>query len=229
VEIQHSISGALVLAVDLSIASLCYAKRKCDELGLFGLEFGQADLLSLDTLGRSFDVIECGGVLHHLADPFEGWRALLSILRPDGVMRVALYSALARRDTAAAQEFVARHGYARTADDIRRARQDILALPEGEPARTVAASPDFSSTSTCRDLLFHVQEHRLTLPQIAEFLLSENLRFLGFDIDRRIARRYAAQFPEDRARTDLGNWHAFERDNPDTFGGMYQFWVQRRV
>ena len=27
--------------------------------------------------------------------------------------------------------------------------------------------------------------------------------------------------------TDLGQWHLFETENPDTFGGMYQFWVQK--
>jgi len=27
--------------------------------------------------------------------------------------------------------------------------------------------------------------------------------------------------------SDLECWDAFERDHPDTFGGMYQFWCQR--
>ena len=32
----------------------------------------------------AFDFIDASGVLHHLADPWEGWRALLSLLRPGG-------------------------------------------------------------------------------------------------------------------------------------------------
>ena len=43
---------------------------------------------------------------------------------------------------------------------------------------------DFYSTSECRDLLFHVQEHRMTLPQIKAFLAAQDLQFLGFEIDR---------------------------------------------
>jgi hypothetical protein len=27
--------------------------------------------------------------------------------------------------------------------------------------------------------------------------------------------------------TDLACWDRFERDNPSTFSGMYQFWVQK--
>jgi len=40
-------------------------------------------------------------------------------------------------------------------------------------------------------------------------------------------RRYAERFPDDPAQTNLAHWHAFEQDNPDTFIGMYQFWLQK--
>ena len=72
-----------MLAVDLSLASLGYARRKSEELGL-PIAYVQADILELDreTTGHRFDLIESLGVLHHLADPFAGWRALLSLLRP---------------------------------------------------------------------------------------------------------------------------------------------------
>ena len=88
---------------------------------------------------------------------------------------------------------------------------------------------DFYSLSGCRDLLFHVEEHRLNLPEIAAFIEGEGLAFLGFDAETaRCSRRYAARFPQDRAKTDLGCWHQFETENPDTFAAMYQFWVQKR-
>ena len=85
---------------------------------------------------------------------------------------------------------------------------------------------DFFSTSECRDLLFHVQEHRLTLPQIAGFLAESGLTFLGFDLGEQEREKYRARFPDDSAMTDLACWHEFERANPDTFMGMYQFWAQ---
>ena len=88
---------ARVLAIDISVASLAYAKRKVREERLVNIEFAQADILELGAIGRVFDHIEAVGVLHHLADPKTGWRVLLSLLRPGGTMHVGLYSQLARR------------------------------------------------------------------------------------------------------------------------------------
>ena len=76
--------------------------------------------------------------------------------------------------------------------------------------------------------MFHVEEHRLNLPEIAAFIADEGLAFLGFDADTGLLARYAAQFPQDRAKTDLGCWDRFETENPETFAAMYQFWVQKR-
>jgi len=214
-----------VLAVDLSLASLGYAKRKAREIALTELEFAQADLLELHATGRSFDVIECSGVLHHMADPFAGWRALLSLLRPGGFMVVGLYSELARRGLVEARRFIAQHGYGTSADDIRRSRQDLLAL--GRRLELGAGFGDFFGVSSCRDLLFHVQEHRLRLPAIAAFLKENGLAFLGFETDDATLQAYRRRFPHDPSATKLDCWDAFERDNPDIFSGMYVFWTQK--
>ena len=69
---------------------------------------------------------------------------------------------------------------------------DFDALPDGAPGKTVISAGDFYSTSDCRDLLFHVQEYQHTLPEIAAFLAAEKLQFLGFQLDARVLRAYAA-------------------------------------
>jgi SAM-dependent methyltransferase len=227
-DLAQRLANPRILAVDLSRTSLAFARRQVEAAGLANIEFGQADLLRLGALGRSFDLIDCGGVLHHLGDPLAGWSVLRSLLRPGGVMRISLYSELARHRVVVAHRYIAERGYGRTADEIRRFRQDIFALPAGHPLRPLAQAPDFFSTSDCRDLLFHVQEHRFSVPQIAAFLDTAGLDCLGFEADQRSLSRYDAQFPHDRARADLANWHVFEQANPTTFRGMYQFWVQAR-
>ena len=88
IETARRIKGARVLAIDLSLTSLCYAKRRTQELGIKNMEYGQADVLQLQPIGRTFDIIEASGVLHHLADPLAGWRVLLSIL-PSGRLHEA--------------------------------------------------------------------------------------------------------------------------------------------
>jgi hypothetical protein len=47
-------------------------------------------------------------------------------------------------------------------------------------------------------------------------------------VEARVLERYRTCFPDDPAMTNLGNWHLFERENPSTFGTMYQFWIQKR-
>ena len=230
---QHSIGtaqqfqGAQVLAIDLSISSLGYAKRKELELGMTQIEFAQADLLKLGSLGRSFDVIESAGVLHHLADPWAGWRVLLSLLRPGGLMRLGFYSEVARRNIVPIRTFIAENGYGDSADEIRRCRQDLLEMDTSADFGNTLKSADFFSISECRDLLFHVQEHRMTLAGIDAFLLENNLMFLGFDIAADVLQAYKRRFPDDRAATNLSQWQIFENENPDTFIGMYQFLIQK--
>jgi len=142
-------------------------------------------------------------------------------------MRIGLYSELARQDIVKARKLVAARGYRATAEDIRRARQELIAVAAEQQLLFVRDSWDFFSISECRDLLFHVQEHRMTLPQIAAFLAAQKLHFLGFELAEPLWLAYGARFPADPARTDLDNWHRFENENPRSFQGMYQFWVQK--
>ena len=230
---QHSIEtarqfkAARVLAIDLSLTSLCYAERKTRELGLKNIEYAQGDILQLGTIGRTFDVIEASGVLHHLKEPMVGWRVLLSILRPGGFMRMGFYSKAARQDLAPARAFIVQRGYGASPEEIRSCRQELMnAIPNTALAR-VAEWEDFFSSSTCRDLLFHVQEHQLTLPEIGSFLEHNRLQFLGFISPGATQVRFRRRFPDDVAMTNLANWHIFETENPATFTGMYEFWIRK--
>src|SRR5215467_14281139 len=105
IEVARKYRDARVLAVDLSLTSLCYAKRKTPAALAERIEYAQADIVKLGSIERMFDLIEVSGILHHLADPIAGWRVLLGLLRPGGFMHVGLYSELARRDIVAARAF----------------------------------------------------------------------------------------------------------------------------
>ena len=227
IELAQQFAQARILALDLSLGSLAYARRKTREAGLANIEYVQGDILQIGSLGRSFDLIEASGVLHHMADPLAGWRALLSVLRPGGFMDIGLYSDRAREAVVGAREQIAAQGLRPLPEDIRRFRQQIVDLDDGAPLKTLVNSADFFTVSACRDLLFHVQEHRYSLPDIDGLLRELRLNFLGFDLPDATLRRYAQRFPEDAAMTRLDLWHVFETENPYTFRGMYQFWVQR--
>ena len=218
------LQGARILAIDLSLASLAYAKRKTPASLAARIDYRQADILKLATLNRTFDVIDAAGVLHHLADPFAGWRTLLALLRPNGFMHLGFYSEIARQDVVAARTLIAEWGYGTTAAEIRRCRQDLL----GTALASLARFHDFFTTSECRDLLFHVQESRTTIPSVKAFLSEQGLKFIGFEFIQPVLRGYRALFVEQGwSMSDLDRWHEFEIKYPDTFSGMYQFWVQK--
>ena len=216
--------GAQALAIDLSLSSLCYAKRKTPAELAARIDYAQADILKLGSIGRSFDVIDACGVLHHMADPLAGWRILLSLLRSGGLMHLAFYSDAGRADVAAARAFIAERKFGSMPDDIRRCRQEILATP----LASVTRFTDFFTTSECRDLLFHVHESRVTIPVIRDFIREHGLRFIGFEFDLPLLLRHRTQFAAAGwSLADLDRWQEVETKYHDTFSGMYQFWVQK--
>jgi hypothetical protein len=150
-------------------------------------------------------------------------------LRPGGVMHVGLYSELARRDIAAAQDLIVAQGYEATTEGIRQFRLDLQLADRWRPFRNLTALEDFYDTSGCRDLLFHAKEHRFTLRQIKESLAELELDFLKFNVDSVVQQRYSLQYPGELAQADLNCWTQFEVENPGTFLGMYNFYVHRRA
>lgn len=223
-------SNAHVLALDLSLNSLAYAERKTRELGFSNIEYAQGDITELEKLERQFDLIECLGVLHHLGNPLAGWQILVNLLRPKGLIKIGLYSKVARQHIISWPSLTAGKRYTTSLEDIRRCRQDIMAMAGNGNTNMARISnyDNFFSVSGCRDLLFPAQEQRFTLPQIEAALRSLHLKFLGFEMqDRRPLRMFRESYPDSHDATSLSLWHEFELKNPDTFGNMYQFWCKK--
>ena len=54
--------------------------------------------MDVKKLKKKFDVIESSGVLHHMDDPFLGWSNLSDCLNKGGLMKISLYSKIARQE-----------------------------------------------------------------------------------------------------------------------------------
>ncbi len=218
---------ATVLAIDVSAPSLAYGARMAEALGVENLRFAVGDILGLDDSVGPFEVIECVGVLHHMADPFAGWRALLDRLRPGGLMLVGLYSALARGAIHRLSDDPAWPGG--DADDAAlRAYRRVLTRRESDgDAAALATSVDFFTKSGFRDLALHVSEQVCTIPEIDAFLAANGLDFHGFRLSDDSRRAYGEAFPEDALPGTLEHWWGFEQAHPRTFAGMYLFWCRK--
>ncbi|MDA8678548.1 tetratricopeptide repeat protein [Luminiphilus sp.] len=228
---QHSISTASrfancqVTAVDLSLASLAYAQRQTNALGLTNLEYFQADILHLGQLDKEFDIIESAGVLHHMEEPMAGWTVLTDMLKPGGLMMIGLYSESARHHIVRVREEIASLRVRTSESDIREFR-GLLAESHNEDHQLLTKWPDFFSLSELRDLIFHAQEHRFTLLKIQKSLDELGLKFCGFE-NTDIVKKFQNVFGKEADACDLSLWHQFEEENPRTFTGMYQFWCQK--
>ena len=219
-------SGSQVLAIDLSAPSLAYGARMADALGVANLRFAIGDIQCLDEIESRFDVIECVGVLHHMVDPYAGWRALLGRLRPGGLMLIGLYSAISRRVIRAQSENPDWPGPNADDDELRTYRRRLMQGGFGEDAFALTKTIDFFTKSGFRDLALHVSERTCAIPEIGDFMTAHGLEFHGFSLPDDTLRAYADAFPGDGPPGTLEHWWAFEQANPRTFSGMYLFWCR---
>jgi SAM-dependent methyltransferase len=220
---------ARVLAIDISAPSLAYAKRMATRLGLDNVEFMLADILDLDRLGRTFQIVECIGVLHHMRDPWEGWRTLLRRLSPGGLCFIGLYSAISRANLRRLRSDQTYPGPGCSDAAARAFRADLMGRTAGAPGSELLASQNFYNLNEFRDLVLHVNEHQMTLPEIEHFLADTGLRLGGFSLPEEVLARFRA-FAGGAARAGtLADWHRYELENPATFDAMYCFWCRKPV
>jgi len=219
---------AEVTAVDLSLSSLSYASMKAKEYGIPNISFCHGDILKLGELNQKFDFIASSGVLHHMNDPMAGWTVLNSLLKPDGFMRIALYSKIARHAITEAREVIAEKKLGTDAQTIKDFRKNIKTHMSKKGYESLFGYRDYFTLSECRDLIFHVQEHQFDIPQIQDCLDKLDLEFKGFYIGADVIQSFEKKFSGDGAKSNLDYWNEFETKNPNTFIGMYQFWCERK-
>jgi SAM-dependent methyltransferase len=216
-----------VLAVDLSLTSLAYARGRVQMHGITNVDFRHGDILKLGALDEKFDYITSSGVLHHLADPEAGWQTLRGLLKPQGLMRVALYSERGRKAVVAAHNAIRKGGYSDDVAGMRRFRKDMPALLSAEDFIELISFGDFYHLSMFRDLLFHVQEHRFDPARISRALEGNDLTFLKLATDKETEALYQKTFGA--APQTLENWDSLEQQNPALFRSMYVIWCQSKT
>ena len=151
----------------------------------------------------------------------------LGVLKNNGFLKLGLYSELARQDIIEARNYIAGKDLQANEDSIRDFRETIFS-GKTPALNSLTKSSDFYTLSSCRDLCFHIQEHRFTINQLQETLKSNKLEFLGFLLPQPVKSLYKQYFPEDKIQTNLQNWAKFEEKHPHTFRAMYQFWVSKK-
>ena len=228
---QHAITTASkykrskILALDLSFKSLSYAKRKANELKINNIDFIQGDIQDLESIDKKFDIIESVGVLHHMDNPLKGWKILTSCLNSDSLMLIGLYSEKSRQYITQIKNKINKLKLQTNYKNIIKFRKDLIEN-NNDQWNYIKTSPDFYTVSGLRDLLFNIQEHRFTISKIKKCLSKLGLIFLGFE-DQLVKEKFGKIYTDEVDLYDLDKWEKYERSNPRTFAGMYQFWCKK--
>src|SRR5262249_43010175 len=137
---------ARILGIDISSASLAHEDLLKKKHALGNLTLRHCRLEDAATLGADFDFINAHGVLHHLADPVAGLRALGKVLRPKGVIDIMIYARYGRAEVYMLQEFFRLLGLGQDAQGIQTVKDTLRTLGLDHPMQRHLRVPgDFNS------------------------------------------------------------------------------------
>jgi len=170
--------NARVVGIDLSATSIAFEQELKGRHALDNLELQQLSVELAAELDESFDLVVCTGVLHHLADPDAGLRALRSVLAQSGALHVMVYAPYGRAGIYMLQEYCRRLGIGWSDAEISDLVATLKTLPPDHPiAPLLRGAPDFASPAGIADALLHPLDRAYTVDQLMELLARADVAF----------------------------------------------------
>ena len=168
--------AARVTGIDVSPTSLEHTELLKQKHNLTNLEAQQLAVENAGDLDQRFDFIVCTGVLHHLADPDAGLRALRSVLKPDGAMSLMVYAPYGRAGVYMLQDYCRKLGIGTSKEEI----DDLIAvlqqLPQFHPLLgTQGGSREFPNADALADALLNPRDRSYSVPQLFDFIERNDL------------------------------------------------------
>lgn len=176
--IAYTNPSARVVAIDVSQKSLNHEQYLKDKHGLSNLELHRLPIEELPILGLYFDLIVSTGVLHHLADPLIGMKALAKCLRPDGAIGLMLYARYGRIGVEMMQSVFRDLGLRQDQESLRVVNAVTDMLDANHPFlvyRDIA--PDLNSDAGLVDTCLHGRDRSYTVEDCMGLLTSAGLVF----------------------------------------------------
>ena len=170
--------SARVTAIDVSPTSLQHTEALKQKYDLTNLDVRELAIESAAALDRQFDMIVCTGVLHHLADPDAGLRALAPLLHPDGAMYLMLYASYGRTGVHMIQEYCRRLGVTTSQQDIKDLTTVLRGLPQHHPLISMfRGEKQALDAETLVDALLNPRDRTYSVPEIYDFVERNGAKF----------------------------------------------------
>jgi SAM-dependent methyltransferase len=168
---------ARVIAIDVSPTSLEHTEKLKQKYNLTNLDVRQLPIENSSDLDHTFDHIVCTGVLHHLADPGVGLRALQSVLKKDGALYLMLYAPYGRTGVYMMQEYCRRLGIGTTPEEIRDLIAVLKVLPQNHPVLAAQGGAREFMADSIADALLNPRDRSYSVPQLFDLLERSELSF----------------------------------------------------
>ena len=163
--------AAHVTGIDVSTTSIDHTDRLRRKYSLTNLDLERLPIERIATLERRFDLIVCTGVLHHLADPDEGLRALRSVLKPDGALQLMVYGRYGRTGIEMLQDYCRRLGVGTSTTEVDDLATILAVLPPHHPAAALLrGARDAHDRDALADALLNPREQAYSVPALFDLI-----------------------------------------------------------
>jgi len=170
--------GSKVVAIDVSEPSLDHNRYLKDKYSLKNLELHLLPVEDVGGLDKQFDLIVSTGVLHHLAKPKVGMKALADCLSPDGVAAIMLYARYGRAGVELMQAIFRELGLVQDEESLNLVRQAVDSLAPSHPLRSyISIAPDLKFDAGLVDTFLHGRDRSYTVDDCLDLVESAGLVF----------------------------------------------------
>ncbi|MCA1903810.1 MAG: methyltransferase domain-containing protein [Cyanobacteria bacterium KgW148] len=185
--LAHQNPQAQIVAIDISQGTLQVAQERIlHSIGTTDrVQFHHCSIYDLDQISGEFDLINCVGVLHHLADPDRGLQSLVRKLKPGGLLHLFLYGEIGRWEISLMQEAlqILREDKNDIAQGVKLGRSLFATLPENNRLVQREKTRWFleNTKDECfADMYLHPHEIRFNINSLFAFIDRSGLEFAGF-------------------------------------------------
>lgn len=179
--LAHTNPEARVVAVDISQPSLDHEQYLKERHGLHNLELHLLPIEELASLGSDFDLVLSTGVLHHMADPLEGMKALAACLKPDGVIAVMLYAKYGRLGVEVMESVFRDLRLGQDEVSVQVVKEAISLLPPDHPVRGYLKTADeVRHDAALVDTFLHGRAKHYSVDDCLDLVHKADLAFQGW-------------------------------------------------
>ncbi|OBG79751.1 methyltransferase domain-containing protein [Mycobacterium sp. E3305] len=173
--------AARVVGIDVSRKALEHERYLKDKHGLDNLELHLLPIEEVATLSRDFDLIVSSGVLHHMADPLTGLKALGGCLRAEGALCVMLYAKYGRIGVEMLESAFRDLGLGQDDASVHMVKEALAVLPADHPVRPyLKGTRDLVSDGALVDTFLHSRQRSYTVAECLDLVGAAGLAFQGW-------------------------------------------------